>query len=283
MWFGVSKLYVVATPIGNLKDVSARALETLKQVDLIAAEDTRHTKRLLAHFGIEQQLVSLHDHNEERQSQLLVQRILAGETVALVSDAGTPLISDPGYRLVRDARAAGLRVEPVPGASALTAALSVSGLPTDQFLFMGFLPVKGRHQKISDVRHYSGTLIFYEAPHRVLSLLEALEEGLNPSRRAVVCRELTKLYEQVEPGSLSELRQQVEAATLPAKGEFVVLVQGADEQPMQGEVSLDDCLRVLMTELSISKAAEMASAILGLKRNVVYKRALSIRDEGSEL
>ena len=277
------KLYVVATPIGNLKDVSARALETLKQVDLIAAEDTRHTKRLLAHFGIEQQLVSLHDHNEERQSQLLVQRILAGETVALVSDAGTPLISDPGYRLVRDARAAGLRVEPVPGASALTAALSVSGLPTDQFLFMGFLPVKGRRQKIRDVRHYSGTLIFYEAPHRVLSLLEALEEGLNPSRRAVVCRELTKLYEQVEPGSLSELRQQVEAATLPAKGEFVVLVQGADEQPMQGEVSLDDCLRVLMTELSISKAAEMASAILGLKRNVVYKRALAIRDEGSEL
>ena len=283
MWFGVRKLYVVATPIGNLKDVSARALETLKQVDLIAAEDTRHTKRLLAHFGIEQQLVSLHDHNEERQSQLLVQRILAGETVALVSDAGTPLISDPGYRLVRDARAAGLRVEPVPGASALTAALSVSGLPTDQFLFMGFLPVKGRRQKIRDVRHYSGTLIFYEAPHRVLSLLEALEEGLNPSRRAVVCRELTKLYEQVEPGSLSELRQQVEAATLPAKGEFVVLVQGADEQPMQGEVSLDDCLRVLMTELSISKAAEMASAILGLKRNVVYKRALAIRDEGSEL
>jgi 16S rRNA (cytidine1402-2'-O)-methyltransferase len=283
VWFGVSKLYVVATPIGNLKDVSARALETLKQVDLIAAEDTRHTKRLLAHFGIEQQLVSLHDHNEERQSQLLVQRILAGETVALVSDAGTPLISDPGYRLVRDARAAGLRVEPVPGASALTAALSVSGLPTDQFLFMGFLPVKGRRQKISDVRHYSGTLIFYEAPHRVLSLLEALEEGLNPSRRAVVCRELTKLYEQVEPGSLSELRQRVEAATLPAKGEFVVLVQGADEQPMQGEVSLDDCLRVLMTELSISKAAEMASAILGLKRNVVYKRALAIRDEGSEL
>jgi 16S rRNA (cytidine1402-2'-O)-methyltransferase len=228
-------------------------------------------------------LVSLHDHNEERQSQLLVQRILAGETVALVSDAGTPLISDPGYRLVRDARAAGLRVEPVPGASALTAALSVSGLPTDQFLFMGFLHVKGRRQKISDVRHYSGTLIFYEAPHRVLSLLEALEEGLNPSRRAVVCRELTKLYEQVEPGSLSELRQRVEAATLPAKGEFVVLVQGADEQPMQGEVSLDDCLRVLMTELSISKAAEMASAILGLKRNVVYKRALAIRDEGSEL
>jgi 16S rRNA (cytidine1402-2'-O)-methyltransferase len=143
--------------------------------------------------------------------------------------------------------------------------------------------VKGRRQKISDVRHYSGTLIFYEAPHRVLSLLEALEEGLNPSRRAVVCRELTKLYEQVEPGSLSELRQRVEAATLPAKGEFVVLVQGADEQPMQGEVSLDDCLRVLMTELSISKAAEMASAILGLKRNVVYKRALAIRDEGSEL
>lgn len=277
------KLYVVATPIGNLKDVSARALETLKQVDLIAAEDTRHTKRLLAHFGIEQQLVSLHDHNEERQSQLLVQRMLAGETVALVSDAGTPLISDPGYRLVRDARAAGLRVEPVPGASALTAALSVSGLPTDQFLFMGFLPVKGRRQKIRDVRHYSGTLIFYEAPHRVLSLLEALEEGLNSSRKAVVCRELTKLYEQVEPGSLSELRQQVEAATLPAKGEFVVLVQGADEQPMQGEVSLDDCLRVLMTELSISKAAEMASAILGLKRNVVYKRALAIRDEGSEL
>ena len=277
------KLYVVATPIGNLKDVSARALETLKQVDLIAAEDTRHTKRLLAHFGIEQQLVSLHDHNEERQSQLLVQRMLAGETVALVSDAGTPLISDPGYRLVRDARAAGLRVEPVPGASALTAALSVSGLPTDQFLFMGFLPVKGRRQKIRDVRHYSGTLIFYEAPHRVLSLLEALEEGLNSSRKAVVCRELTKLYEQVEPGSLSELRQQVEAATLPAKGEFVVLVQGSDEQPMQGEVSLDDCLRVLMTELSISKAAEMASAILGLKRNVVYKRALAIRDEGSEL
>lgn len=279
----MSKLYIVATPIGNLKDISTRALETLAAVDLIAAEDTRHSKRMLNHYGIEQTLVALHDHNETHQSDVLVARMLAGETVALVSDAGTPLISDPGYRLVRAAQAAGVRVEPVPGASAVTAALSVSGLPTDQFLFLGFLPVKGRQTKINEVCRYPGTLIMYEAPHRIKALLDTLILQLGGERQAVICRELTKLYEQVVPGSLDTLRECIGAGEIPCKGEFVVLVAGSDSHPEVGEVSLDDCLSALMSELPISKAAELASSMLGLKRNQAYKRALAIKSEREKL
>ena len=273
----VSKLYIVATPIGNLKDISIRALEMLAAVDLVAAEDTRHTRRLLDHFEIKQKLIAFHDHNERRQTDLLIDRIKAGESVALVSDAGTPLISDPGFRLVRAARAAGVIVEAVPGASALTAALSVSGLPTDQFQFLGFLPAKGRASRLADVSQYSGTLILYEAPHRMASLLETVLDVLGSDRELVVCRELTKLYEQVVQGLAGDIRDQMTRGEIPARGEFVVLISGATVAQSFAQIELDDCLRLLISELPISKAAELAAQMLGLKRNLVYKRALALK------
>ncbi|MDG1112571.1 MAG: 16S rRNA (cytidine(1402)-2'-O)-methyltransferase [Pseudomonadales bacterium] len=273
----MSKLYIVATPIGNLKDISIRALEMLAAVDLVAAEDTRHTRRLLDHFEIKQKLIAFHDHNERRQTDLLIDRIKAGESVALVSDAGTPLISDPGFRLVRAARAAGVIVEAVPGASALTAALSVSGLPTDQFQFLGFLPAKGRASRLADVSQYSGTLILYEAPHRMASLLETVLDVLGSDRELVVCRELTKLYEQVVQGLAGDIRDQMTRGEIPARGEFVVLISGATVAQSFAQIELDDCLRLLISELPISKAAELAAQMLGLKRNLVYKRALALK------
>jgi 16S rRNA (cytidine1402-2'-O)-methyltransferase len=269
----------VATPIGNLKDISLRALEILASVDLVAAEDTRHTRRLLDHFEIKQKLIAFHDHNERRQTDLLVDRIKAGESVALVSDAGTPLISDPGFRLVRAARAAGLVVEAVPGASALTAALSVSGLPTDQFQFLGFLPAKGRATRLAEVHQYPGTLILYEAPHRITSLLESVLEVLGDDRELVICRELTKLYEQVAQGLVGEILDQITRGEIPTRGEFVVLISGATIVQSVAQIELDDCLRLLIAELPISKAAELAGQMLGLKRNLVYKRALALKAE----
>ena len=271
----VSKLYIVATPIGNLKDISLRALEILASVDLVAAEDTRHTRRLLDHFEIKQKLIAFHDHNERRQTDLLVDRIKAGESVALVSDAGTPLISDPGFRLVRAARV----VEAVPGASALTAALSVSGLPTDQFQFLGFLPAKGRATRLAEVHQYPGTLILYEAPHRITSLLESVLEVLGDDRELVICRELTKLYEQVAQGLVGEILDQITRGEIPTRGEFVVLISGATIVQSVAQIELDDCLRLLIAELPISKAAELAGQMLGLKRNLVYKRALALKAE----
>ena len=275
----VSKLYIVATPIGNLKDISLRALEILASVDLVAAEDTRHTRRLLDHFEIKQKLIAFHDHNERRQTDLLVDRIKAGESVALVSDAGTPLISDPGFRLVRAARAADVVVEAVPGAAALTAALSVSGLPTDQFQFLGFLPAKGRATRLAEVSQYPGTIILYEAPHRMASLLETVLEVLGGDRELVICRELTKLYEQVVQGLAGEVRDQMIRGEIPARGEFVVLISGATIVQSVAQIELDDCLRLLIAELPISKAAELAGKMLGLKRNLVYKRALALKAE----
>ncbi|MBT3644900.1 MAG: 16S rRNA (cytidine(1402)-2'-O)-methyltransferase [Gammaproteobacteria bacterium] len=270
---------MVATPIGNLKDISLRALEILASVDLVAAEDTRHTRRLLDHFEIKQKLIAFHDHNERRQTDLLVDRIKAGESVALVSDAGTPLISDPGFRLVRAARAADVVVEAVPGASALTAALSVSGLPTDQFQFLGFLPAKGRATRLAEVSQYPGTIILYEAPHRMASLLETVLEVLGGDRELVICRELTKLYEQVVQGLAGEVRDQMIRGEIPARGEFVVLISGATIVQSVAQIELDDCLRLLIAELPISKAAELAGKMLGLKRNLVYKRALALKAE----
>ena len=249
----------------------------LAAVDLVAAEDTRHTRRLLDHFEIKQKLIAFHDHNERRQTDLLIDRIKAGESVALVSDAGTPLISDPGFRLVRAARAAGVIVEAVPGASALTAALSVSGLPTDQFQFLGFLPAKGRASRLADVSQYSGTLILYEAPHRMASLLETVLDVLGSDRELVVCRELTKLYEQVVQGLAGDIRDQMTRGEIPARGEFVVLISGATIAQSFAQIELDDCLRLLISELPISKAAELAAQMLGLKRNLVYKRALALK------
>lgn len=270
----MSKLYIVATPIGNLNDISARALRVLAESDVIAAEDTRHTRRLLDHYDIKQNILALHDHNERRQSGLVVDRILGGEAVALVSDAGTPLISDPGYVLVQQARAAGIAVEPIPGPSALTAALSVSGLPTDQFQFIGFLPSKGRETRIREFADYVGTLVLYEAPHRIENLLGLIVKTFGPQRTVVICRELTKLYEQVIDGPAEALLSQVTEGIIPARGELVVLVAGRDAVLDSATVTLDHCLDVLCAEMPVSAAASMASRILGVKRNIAYKRAL---------
>ena len=224
----VGSLYVVATPIGNLDDISARALKVLRDVSLIAAEDTRHSLRLMQHFGISTPLGACHEHNERDEGSRFIQRLLAGEDVALISDAGTPLISDPGYHLVRQARAAGIPVVPVPGACALIAALSAAGLPSDRFIFEGFLPAKavGRRTRLERLKEEPRTLIFYEAPHRILECLQDMELVFGPDRPALLARELTKTFETLKGLPLAELREFVESDSNQQRGECVVLVAG---------------------------------------------------------
>ncbi|WP_455230285.1 16S rRNA (cytidine(1402)-2'-O)-methyltransferase [Geopseudomonas aromaticivorans] len=271
-------LYVVATPIGNLEDISARALRVLREVKLIAAEDTRHSARLMQHFGIGTPLVACHEHNEREQGSRLVQRLLAGDDLALVSDAGTPLISDPGYHLVRNARAAGVRVVPVPGACALIAALSASGLPSDRFVFEGFLPARStaRRQRLQAVVEEPRTLIFYEAPHRLLECLADLRELFGAERPAVLGRELTKTFETIKGAPLGELHDWVAADSNQQRGECVLLVEGW--QAPEGEDTLSaEALRVLdllLAELPLKRAAAMAAEITGVRKNLLYQQAL---------
>src|SRR5690242_12028000 len=226
----VGKLFVVATPIGNLADLSARAREILSGVDLIAAEDTRHSAALLAQFGIATRTLALHEHNEREKSAELVHRLREGAQIALISDAGTPLVSDPGYRLVRAAREAGIAVSPVPGACAAIAALSVAGLPSDRFVFEGFLPAKAaaRRAHLQTLMTEMRTLIFYESSHRIVEALEDLVVVFGGERRAVLARELTKLFETVLDGALAELAARVNTDSNQQRGEFVLLVAGAD-------------------------------------------------------
>jgi len=272
-------LYVVATPIGNLEDLSPRAQRVLAEVDLVAAEDTRHSGTLLAHFGIKTRLISLHDHNEAARAAELIPRLQAGESVALISDAGTPLISDPGFDLVRAARQAGIQVSPIPGASALVAALSVSGLPTDRFVFEGFLPAKSaaRRERLETLAAEPRTLVFYESVHRLQESLEDMAAVLGAHRNAVLARELTKLHEGVREAPLQALAGW--AATDPAagKGEVVLMVAGAaaTERPPLG-AEAERVLKALLTELPVKQAAALAAAITGLKKNELYERALAI-------
>ena len=221
-------LFVVATPIGNLDDLSARALKVLGAVTLIAAEDTRHSARLMQHFGIGTPLAACHEHNERDEGNRFIERLLAGDDVALISDAGTPLISDPGYHLVRQARATGVRVVPVPGACALIAALSAAGLPSDRFVFEGFLPAKtvGRRARLELVREEPRTLIFYEAPHRILECLQDMREVFGGDRQALLARELTKTFETLQGLPLDQLCEWVAADANQQRGECVVLVAG---------------------------------------------------------
>jgi len=265
-------LHVVATPIGNLADLSPRALDILRAVAAICAEDTRHTRQLLAHFGIEQSLLALHEHNEEEVADRLVARLLNGESLALVSDAGTPLVSDPGFRLVRAARAAGIKVSPVPGASALIAALSVAGLPSDRFVFEGFLPAKSgaRRARLAALAGEPRTLLFYESAHRIDEALEDCVVAFGAGRRAVIARELTKLFETVLDGTLAELHARVVADPNQRKGEFVVLVQGADED---ADARIAEGRRVyakLGEHLPPSTAAKLAAEITGAPRKALY-------------
>ncbi|MDH4611261.1 16S rRNA (cytidine(1402)-2'-O)-methyltransferase [Pseudomonas sp. BN102] len=271
-------LYVVATPIGNLDDISARALRVLREVALIAAEDTRHSIRLLQHFGIETPLAACHEHNERDQGGRFLARLQAGDDVALISDAGTPLISDPGFHLVRQARAAGVSVVPVPGACALVAALSAAGLPSDRFIFEGFLPAKAnaRRGRLEQIKEEPRTLIFYEAPHRLLESLEDMREVFGGDRPAVLARELTKTFETLKGAPLSELCGWVAADSNQQRGECVVLVGGWQAPEGEGALSAE-ALRVLdllLGELPLKRAAALAAEITGVRKNLLYQAAL---------
>lgn len=265
-------LHVVATPIGNLGDFSPRAVETLRSVSAICAEDTRRTRPLLQHFGIDTALVALHEHNEDEMASRLVARLSAGESLALVSDAGTPLVSDPGFRLVHAARAAGIRVSPVPGAAALIAALSVAGLPSDRFVFEGFLPAKSgaRRERLQALAGEARTLIFYEASHRILDFLGDAASAFGADRPAVVARELTKLFETVLDGPLGEVRSRIEHDPNQQKGEFVVLVEGAGDDADARLLEGQRVYRKLAEHLPPSTAAKLAADLTGAPRKALY-------------
>jgi 16S rRNA (cytidine1402-2'-O)-methyltransferase len=265
-------LHVVATPIGHRDDIGARAIETLRRVKVIAAEDTRHTRPLLQHLGIDTPLVALHDHNERTAVDSLVERMRGGDDIALVSDAGTPLISDPGFRFVRAARAAGLKVSPVPGPSAVVAALSVAGLPSDRFVFEGFLAAKAgaRRARLGELAGETRTVIFYESSHRILESLQDMRDVFGGEREAVVARELTKMFETVLDGPLAALVERVAADPNQQRGEFVVMVAGREAGE---DERLAEGLRVfaiLKDELPPAKAAKLAAAITGAPRKALY-------------
>ncbi len=274
-------LYVVATPIGNLADISERALKVLRSVDLIAAEDTRHTRQLLMHFVINKPLFSVHDHNEHQRVEKVLQELANGQSIALVSDAGTPLISDPGFVVVQAVRKAGYPVVPVPGACAMVAALSAAGLPTDRFCFEGFLPAKssGRKKQLKTVIKETRTLVFYESPHRVLDSLKDMAEVLGDEREITLARELTKTFETFLTGSLAEVIRQVEQDANQQRGEFVLVVAGAapEDDAEAQEIAAIDVLKVLLTELPVKQAAALAAKITGQKKNALYQQALSLQ------
>jgi 16S rRNA (cytidine1402-2'-O)-methyltransferase len=265
-------LYVVATPIGNLDDISARALKILREVALIAAEDTRHSARLMQHFGIGTPLAACHEHNERDEGSRFITRLLAGDNVALISDAGTPLISDPGYHLVRQARAAGINVVPVPGACALIAALSAAGLPSDRFIFEGFLPAKSsaRRERMGRLASETRTLVFYESSHRIAESLADMRTVFGDERIAVIARELTKMFETVLDGTLAELHAQVEADDNQRKGEFVVMVQGAGDDEEAQLIEGRRLYAKLSEHLPPSTAAKLAAEISGAPRKALY-------------
>ncbi|WP_372964907.1 16S rRNA (cytidine(1402)-2'-O)-methyltransferase [Marinobacter sp.] len=275
-------LYVVATPIGNLDDLSERARQVLAKADLVAAEDTRHSGRLLQHLGLSKQMLALHDHNERGRVSQVLEALYRGQSVALVSDAGTPLISDPGYILVREARAAGFKVSPIPGACALVAALSAAGLPTDQFLFSGFLPAKrvGRKTALEGFKQQPATLVFYESPHRIIDFLEDLVEVFGPDRECVLGRELTKAFETFYAGAASEVLAELQADPHGSKGEFVVMVRGAENIPgADASVDADKLLAMLVQELPVKKAARIVADVCGLGKNELYQRALELKGD----
>jgi len=265
-------LHVVATPIGNLGDLSPRAQQVLREVAAVCAEDTRRSGQLLAHFGIGTPLLALHEHNEQQLAERLVARLLAGESLALVSDAGTPLVSDPGYRLVRAAREAGVRVSPVPGPCAAIAALSVAGMPSDRFAFEGFLPAKAsaRRERLAALAGEPRTLVFYESSHRIEESLADLRQAFGEERPAVLARELTKLFETVLDGTLAELHRRVQDDPDQRKGEFVLVVQGVGED---ADARLAEGRRVhaiLARQLPPSTAAKLAAEITGAPRKALY-------------
>jgi 16S rRNA (cytidine1402-2'-O)-methyltransferase len=266
-------LWVVATPIGHREDLSARAIETLRTVSVIAAEDTRHSRPLLVHHGIDTPLIALHEHNERDAVDAIVRRMTAGESVALISDAGTPLISDPGFRLVRGARTAGIRCIPVPGACAAIAALSVAGLPSDRFIFEGFLPPKAaaRRGRLQELAGDARTVIFYESSHRVAESLADMRDIFGAAREAVLARELTKMFETVLGEPLAELAARVAADPDQQRGECVILVAGRGEEADAKLAEGQRIFAILRDELPPAKAAKLAAAISGAPRKLLYE------------
>ncbi len=273
-------LYIVATPIGNLSDISERAVEILKQVGLIAAEDTRHSKTLLERFGIKTRVTAYHEHNEEKVTQQLIQQIQKGESIALISDAGTPLINDPGYNLVVSAHDNKIQVVPVPGPSAIITALSASGLPTNKFIYEGYLPAKNkaRETRLKELKNESRTLVFYEAPHRIVESLKNMQEIFGEQRRVTIGRELTKQFEQIVRDQLSVINKKIENEEIKQKGEFVVVVEGAKEMAISDEEILR-INQIIAEKMSPKEAASLTAKITGKKKNEVYKLALDLGKE----
>lgn len=271
-------LFVVATPIGNLDDLSPRAREVLGRADLIAAEDTRVTGRLLSHVGIKVRSLALHDHNEEKVVPELIEALESGNSVALVSDAGTPLVSDPGYRLVRAAHNAGITVSPIPGPSAPVAALSASGLPSDRFVFEGFLPTRqgARKRRLEVLRPETRTVLYFESVHRVAETISDMRSVLGDSRQAFIGRELSKLHEQCVPGSLAELAESLADGRIPLKGEFVIGIEGiADMEEDTFAADADRWLGELMPVMPGKQAVDIVARVTGVPRNTVYQQMLA--------
>lgn len=277
----IPTLYVVATPIGNLQDISLRALEVLKTVDVIAAEDTRHTSHLLSHYAIQKKLIAVHEHNEQQSAQILLGRLLAGESIALVTDAGTPGISDPGAIVVDVLREAGVNVVPVPGASAVIAALSASGITANGFLFYGFLPASGsqRRKALENLKNYHSTLVFYEAPHRIVESVADLNKVLGGNRRITIARELTKTFETFHRCYLSEAQAWLASDLNQQRGEFVLLIEAA---PLVQELAVNEeaerILRLLLVDLPLKQAVKLAADITAVKKNLLYQFALKIKE-----
>lgn len=269
-------LYIVATPIGNLDDITYRAIATLKKADIIAAEDTRHSGKLLQHLGVDTPLIPYHDHSNEAQVQKLLARLQQGENIALISDAGTPLISDPGYRLVKLAREQNITVIPIPGACAMVAALSAAGLPSDRFSFEGFLPAKSgpRSARLQPLAEDPRTLIFYESPHRIQESLTAMQDAFGADRPVVLAREISKTFETFISGTFATLLETVAKDANQQRGEMVVMVQGFADAT-DGDNDLDEqtrnTMRVLMDELPLKQAAAIAAKLTGEKKNRLYQ------------
>lgn len=278
----IGELYLVATPIGDMTDIAPRALGILSTVDIVAVEDKRRSSRLFSHFGIKTPMISYHDHSEEKQVKKIIDELLCGKSVALISDAGTPLISDPGYKLVNAAKNKSIKVSPVPGPCALIAAISASGLPSDRFIFEGFLPSKSipRITKIQNISADSRTIIFYEAPHRILETLIDMIKVIGPSRKIVLARELTKTYETFISGTLESVLQIIEKDLNQQKGEIVIVLAGADSSEKKIETQDSKrILSVLLEELPLKQAVSLGSKITGIQKNIFYKLALDLKKQ----
>lgn len=274
-------LYLIATPIGNLEDMTFRAINTLKKVDVVAAEDTRHSKKLLQHFNISTPMISLHAFNEAGRVKQLIAQLEEGQSIGIISDAGTPLISDPGYPLVHAAHAANIAVVPIPGACAAITALCASGLPTDRFIFEGFLPAKktARLHRLEELLIEQRTLVFYESPHRIIDMLTDLLSVFGPDRLATIARELTKQFETIRQNNISTLLEWTKENSEQQLGEFVVIVAGTEIETTKSDQEVEKILLILLSELHTKQAASLCSKITGKKKNELYELALKLSEK----